>query len=580
MTFRNTFIGLFLCAALQIHAGTIKVACIGDSITAGAGSTGGQTYPVQLQALLGAGYQVTNYGVSGRTMLGPGFGDFPYVLEPNYTASSTAQPNIVIIKLGTNDSKPQNWANKVQFEADARAMVTHYATLASKPQVYLVLPCPVYNAGCCQITSPIVQDEVVPMLANVAVVTATPVIDVNTAMSNHPELFVDNVHPNNAGYALLAQTVFNAITMGKPTSANTTAISPSRIDLAWTDGATNETGFSIERKIPGGTFAVVGTAAANAASFSDTTVLPVMDYVYRVRAVNASGESPFSNESAVSTPDTVPVAPTSASAVVVSTSQIDLTWIDNASNEIGFKIERRTGASGAYAQIATVLANVTAYSDAGLSAATLYTYRVRASNSAGDSEFSNEIAITTFSGGAAPTADDSDGDGFSNALETAAGTSPLNVLDTPMGGALAGTPLALADVKVSIKLSFAATGKDSVSLAGNLVLPAAFSTALQPIVVDIGGVAQSFTLNAKNSAKSASGSVSVKDSGKGSRVAKLSVKAAKGDFAAAFADEGLVNASVEKDATVRVSVLFASAMYEGNVTLKYKAKSGKSGSAK
>ncbi len=91
---------------------------------------------------------------------------------------------------------------------------------------------------------------------------------------------------------------------------------------------------------------------------------------------------------------TLPNAPTNIIATSVSSSQINLTWQDNSSNETGFKIERRTG-SGSYSQIATVGAGVTNYSNTLLSANTTYYYRVRAYSAAGDSGYSNEAMATT-----------------------------------------------------------------------------------------------------------------------------------------------------------------------------------------
>ncbi len=150
---------------------------------------------------------------------------------------------------------------------------------------------------------------------------------------------------------------------------------------------------------------------------------------------------------------TLPAAPSGLTATAVSSSQINLGWTDNASNETGFKIERRTG-TAAYAQVATVGANATSYSNTGLAANTLYTYRVRATNGAGDSATSNEASATTSSssGGADPDMDgltnaqelalgtdparaDTDGDGASDGQEVAAGTDPLDPLSVPGGGA-------------------------------------------------------------------------------------------------------------------------------------------------
>ncbi len=91
----------------------------------------------------------------------------------------------------------------------------------------------------------------------------------------------------------------------------------------------------------------------------------------------------------------VPVAPSSLTATAASSSQINLSWTDNSTNETGFKIERKTGSGGTWSQIATVGAGVTSYSNTGLSAFTTYYYRVRATNSAGDSAYSNEASATT-----------------------------------------------------------------------------------------------------------------------------------------------------------------------------------------
>ncbi|MEI6209707.1 MAG: DUF1566 domain-containing protein [Desulfuromonadales bacterium] len=88
-------------------------------------------------------------------------------------------------------------------------------------------------------------------------------------------------------------------------------------------------------------------------------------------------------------------APTGFTATAVSTSQINLKWSDNSSNETGFKIERKAGATGTYAQIATTAANVTSYNDTGLSTSITYFYRIRATNSAGDSANSAEVSTTT-----------------------------------------------------------------------------------------------------------------------------------------------------------------------------------------
>ena len=94
-------------------------------------------------------------------------------------------------------------------------------------------------------------------------------------------------------------------------------------------------------------------------------------------------------------PSFLPAAPANLSATSVSSSQINLSWTDQSTNETGFQIERKTGAGGTYALIMTTTANATAYSDTGRVEGTLYFYRVRAVNGAGNSAYSNEANATT-----------------------------------------------------------------------------------------------------------------------------------------------------------------------------------------
>jgi transcriptional regulator CtsR len=119
-------------------------------------------------------------------------------------------------------------------------------------------------------------------------------------------------------------------------------------------------------------------------------------YYWRVNARNSFGSTSSWSTSryfktAIGPP---PNAPSDLVATPISSSQINLTWQDNSSDETGFKIERKTG-SGSYSQIATVGANVTSYSNSGLSASTTYYYRVRAYSAAGNSDYSNEASATT-----------------------------------------------------------------------------------------------------------------------------------------------------------------------------------------
>lgn len=201
---------LLLVPALAAPAQVIKVACIGDSITEGAGVDNApvNAYPVVLGRLLGTNYQAKNFGVSGRTLLKKG--DYPFWKEAAFRNATNFGPNIVTIKLGTNDSKPQNWQYKDQFADDLRALVDTFANLPSHPKVYLCLPVPAYAVNF-NIYPEIIKNEIIPIIKQVAREKGLTTIDLYTALSGRPDLFPDNIHPNAAGAALIAKTIHGAL---------------------------------------------------------------------------------------------------------------------------------------------------------------------------------------------------------------------------------------------------------------------------------------------------------------------------------------------------------------------------------
>ena len=187
----------------------IKVACVGDSITQGAGAKSGQSYPAQLQALLGDGYKVGNFGVSGRTLLKKG--DFPYWKEKKYQDALAMEPAIVVIMLGTNDTKPQNWQFEAEFDADYRELVKSFQSLKSKPKVFVCRPVPVPGNGNYGINEENIQKEI-PRVDALAKELGCGVIDMHAALEKFPELLPDRVHPNTAGAGEMAKAAAKAIT--------------------------------------------------------------------------------------------------------------------------------------------------------------------------------------------------------------------------------------------------------------------------------------------------------------------------------------------------------------------------------
>lgn len=181
-----------------------------------------------------------------------------------------------------------------------------------------------------------------------------------------------------------------------PTGLSAAAASPTAVALAWTDVATTESGYEVERATAAaGPFAQIAVKAANATTHSDLTVTPGVPYWYRVRAVNVTGASAYSN-TATATLSAPPAAPTGLTATAVSSARVDLAWTDVAGNETAYEVERATaGSGGPFVQIAVKAANVATHSDGGVAPSTAYWYRVRATNASGASAYSNTATATT-----------------------------------------------------------------------------------------------------------------------------------------------------------------------------------------
>ena len=148
---RNLFILLLLLFPLMLlaqkEAKPIKVACVGNSITEGFALAHPETesYPAVLQRLLGDGYQVGNFGLTAHTLMMKG--NLPYMSKQPFKDAQAFLPDIVTIKLGTNDSKPINWIHKEDFKKDLNTMIDAFEALPSHPRIYLCLPIPSWTAS-------------------------------------------------------------------------------------------------------------------------------------------------------------------------------------------------------------------------------------------------------------------------------------------------------------------------------------------------------------------------------------------------------------------------------------------------
>ncbi len=197
-------------ACAQDRSDLIRVACVGDSITYGAGVEDREKncYPAVLQSLLGDRYEVRNFGVSGATLMTKG--DKPYVTETAYKKALAFKPNMVLIMLGTNDTKPKNWTHADGFTADYKSLIETFQKLDSKPKVILCTPAPAYpeNFG---ISDERIRTGVKPKVEELGRELKLPVIDLYAAMSNKKELFPDKIHPNAEGAKRMAETIAAAL---------------------------------------------------------------------------------------------------------------------------------------------------------------------------------------------------------------------------------------------------------------------------------------------------------------------------------------------------------------------------------
>ncbi len=192
-------------------SGQIRVACVGDSITYGyrVRNRRKNCYPAQLNRLLGDGYCVGNFGFSGRTATESG--DRPYTKTRLFHQSLAWKPDIVLLMLGTNDSKPQNW-NAEDYKRDMERLIDTYRELGS--QVLLLLPLPVYpvnGAVKFDISASVLEGEILPICRTFAAQKRVTVIDTHSAFLGCPGLYADGVHPNSRGTEQLAKTIYKSL---------------------------------------------------------------------------------------------------------------------------------------------------------------------------------------------------------------------------------------------------------------------------------------------------------------------------------------------------------------------------------
>jgi len=200
----------------------------------------------------------------------------------------------------------------------------------------------------------------------------------------------DGIHPFESGYIKMGQTWFDTLDYylssipDAPSALAASAMDETTIQLDWTENSANETGYSVVRSLSSGSgFSEIDVLPGNTTAYTDNGLSEGTQYFYRIQAYNDNGYSTDSDEASATTLLKRPKAPTDLTFGPITTSSIQLNWIDKSNNEDGFEIFMSTG--GSYSSVGTTGTDISFFNHTGLSENTEYFYRVIAYNAAGTS---------------------------------------------------------------------------------------------------------------------------------------------------------------------------------------------------
>lgn len=218
-------LALALALFSQGNVEPIRVACIGDSITFGIGTQNPseESYPAQLQRVLGPRYAVRNFGRSGAA-LGRET-SLPYWNVPEFEAAKRFRPDIVVIMLGTNDCWPDNWkTSRYPFVPTYRALIEAFRSAGKSPRIFAAQPVPMYY-GPENAAQQALERGVLPLVKQAARESGAELLDLFGPLLGKPTLFPDKLHPNKEGARLIAEAVYEALGEGKLPKAGWKVIS-------------------------------------------------------------------------------------------------------------------------------------------------------------------------------------------------------------------------------------------------------------------------------------------------------------------------------------------------------------------
>lgn len=202
---------------LKAKKGTQKIACVGDSITYGTfvKKRKENCYPAKLELFMNEKkFSVRNFGINGHTMKKNT--DHPYWNHRNFKKSSNFLPDFVLIMLGTNDTKKQNWTNREDYKKDAIEFIKHYQQLPSHPKIFLITPPKewiISNRKECyyRMCNDWILEEIIS-LEEISNEMNIPLFNFYHLSEKHPEWYAfDGIHLNENGASYLARFIYTQI---------------------------------------------------------------------------------------------------------------------------------------------------------------------------------------------------------------------------------------------------------------------------------------------------------------------------------------------------------------------------------
>jgi len=193
--------------ATGIHAPPMVVACVGDSITADASA---HSYPSQLGNMLGDQWKVENFGVSGTTLMT--HANNPYQKSAKFPLALASNADVVVIMLGTNDSKAANWAAKKEFfVGDYKDLIEKFKAMTSKPRIFIMKSPYICSTNRLTMSDAAILEQMT-LIDQIAKDESVGVLDAHTPTAGHDEFYKDGVHPVPVGAGQIAKAAYEGLT--------------------------------------------------------------------------------------------------------------------------------------------------------------------------------------------------------------------------------------------------------------------------------------------------------------------------------------------------------------------------------